>query len=302
MLFDHFLIVDWSAKSAPSPARPSRDAIWVAEGRAGQKRISTRYLRTRYQCVDFLRRRLRRNVKRGRRTLLGMDVIYAYPEGLAKALRLKEKPGWKAIWKLWRELIKDDAKNRNNRFLVGAELNRRIKAPLGPFWGVPTGQSGIFLGPKKDFGYPVVTKRANLAERRRVEARCPGMQPTWKLAYTGSVGSQGLMGIPYLHDLRFGDEQLAPHSKVWPFETDFTAEPLGGADDLILHAEIWPSLVDRPKRDKIPDREQVRYYLRWLLEHQAAGTLGELFNLPEGLTPKDHKRCVREEGWVLGVR
>ena len=31
----------------------------------------------------------------------------------------------------------------------------------------------------------------------------------------------------------------------------------------VVFAEIWPSLIPRPKKDSIPDREQVKVYLQW---------------------------------------
>lgn len=299
--FDRFIVVDWSARNAPSPAKPHKDAIWVAEGKADGKRITVKYFRTRQSCFLYLTKRLRTFVKAKERTLLGWDISLAYPCGTAKAMGLKQKPGWKSIWELLRRLIKDSPKNKNNRFAVGGELNRRIGASMGPFWGVTAYQSGIFLGPKKDFSYPVITKRAELDEYRIVETRHKSIQPGWKLAYTGSVGSQVLMGIPYLYQLRFEDELLRNHSLVWPFESGFTTDPLGPTKDLILHAEIWPSLVERPRKDKIPDREQVKAVLNWLRNHQDEGTLATLFDTPSGLTKKQIKTCVKEEGWILGA-
>lgn len=300
MPFDHFIVIDWSARSAPSPAKPHRDAIWLCEGAATDVRKKTKYFRTRIDCYNYLVQRLERLVEAEKRVLVGFDLNFAYPKGTAKAMRLKEKPRWRAIWELLHQLVEDDKKNRNNRFRVGGDLNRRIKAPLGPFWGVPSGQSGIFLGPKKDFTYPVVTKRASLAERRLVETRHAKMQPGWKLAYTGSVGSQAIMGIPYLYRLRFLEKKLKDHGCVWPFESGFSPDPLSAAQDLILYTEIWPSLVDRPKKDKIPDREQVRVYLDWLRRRQAANRLAKLLDRPAGLTDEQVRDCVREEGWVLG--
>lgn len=303
MQFDRFLMVDWSAKSSPSPKKPSKDAIWVAEGTSSDSDlVTTTYFRTRRACFDFLQNRLHDSVRNKLKTLVGLDIIYGYPAGFFATLKLKEQPEWRAIWQLIATLIKDDEHNRNNRYLVGGELNRRTKASLGPFWGVPVGQSGIFLGSKKDFTYPIVTKRGTLAEKRLVEQRCPGMQPAWKLAYNGSVGSQGLMGIPYLYQLRFTDPVLVEHSKVWPFDTGFTDSPLSEPEDLILHAEIWPSLIERPRLDEIPDREQVVNLVNYLRERQRAGTLAELFDTPAGLKRRQLKTCVREEGWVLGVR
>ncbi len=301
MLFDRFIVVDWSARSSPSPAKPTKDAIWLANAKVASGEITTLYFRTRAACYAYLQSELLQAVDRKERTLLGLDVIYAYPAGFAKALGLKKSPPWKAIWQLLSDLVADDENNYNNRFEVGGDLNRRCRAALGPFWGVPAGQSGIFLGAKKDFDYPVITKKAVLAEKRRVETRCPGMQSAWKLAYTGSVGSQGLTALPYLYKLRFGDATLAKHSLVWPFETGFTAEPLATEDQLILHAEIWPSLVARPGKDLIPDREQVQSVARWLMQQQAEEKLLPLFDVPSKLDKKDRKICEREEGWVLGV-
>ena len=109
------------------------------------------------------------------------------------------------------------------------------------------------------------------------------------------------MGIPYLHKLRFQEPKLSEISLVWPFESGFTSDPLADTNAQILYTEIWPSLVERPKKDKIPDREQVRTYLSWLRIQQAASTLGNYFDTPTGLTKKDIKACINEEGWVLGA-
>lgn len=301
MPFDHFIVVDWSARNAPSPVKPHKDAIWLSEGGAKSKRKVTKYFRTRQRCFQYLVKRLGTLAKAGACVFVGFDLSFAYPAGFAKALKIKEKPAWKAIWETIHLLIKDDERNQNNRFQVAAELNRRINTPLGPFWGVPAGQSGIFLGAKKDFSFPIKTKKRFLAEKRMVERRHAGMQSAWKLAYTGSVGSQALMGIPYLYKLRFLEEQLRDISLVWPFETGFSTDPLGANGAQIVYAEIWPSLVDRPKKDEIPDREQVRCYLDWLRAMQAENCLKDLFDVPDLLSKKEVKMCINEEGWILGA-
>ncbi|MEM6773077.1 MAG: hypothetical protein AAF597_21050 [Bacteroidota bacterium] len=179
-------------------------------------------------------------------------------------------------------MIIDQPDNYNNRFTVGAELNRMISMGSGPFWGVPSGQSGIFLGSRKDFSYPVVNKRVVLPERRLVEQRVAKMQPAWKLAYTGSVGSQTLLGLPHLLALTHQSEVLQQTAAVWPFDTAF-AELIPAQGPLTLHAEIYPSLLDLPGKDKIPDREQVRYFVKWLQREQQAGRLAEWLAGPEGL-------------------
>jgi hypothetical protein len=295
--FTHFIAIDWSARNKPSPAKPSKDAIWLAEATAAG-RVNTRYFRTRAACYTYLERRLVR--LRHQRVLVGWDFAFGYPRGLRRALRLKEKPPWRAIWNFIRDHVEDRVDNRNNRFAVGALLNERIRAGGGPFWGVPVGQSGIFLGSRRDFSYPVRTKQGPLEERRLVERLHPRMQPPWKLAYTGSVGSQTLLGIPYLCRLR-DHEKLRDVSRIWPFETtEGDVEGRRSAGARIIHAEIYPSLLSLPKRDGIPDREQVREYVRWLQRRQEGGDLTGLLRRPWGEDAAVHGRVVRQEGWVLG--
>ncbi|NJB86977.1 hypothetical protein GGR26_002754 [Lewinella marina] len=293
--FDHFITIDWSARNSPSPAKPSKDAIWIAEATA-RGRIRCTYFRTRHACHEYLLQRLIR--LRKKRVLVGWDFSFGYPKGLAKALRLKQKPAWRAIWDLISELVEDGPDNGNNRFCVGARLNERIMAPSGPFWGVPVGQSGIFLGSKCDFDYPVPTRKGPLPERRHVETLNLRLQPAWKLAYTGSVGSQALLGIPCVRFLR-DHEKLRTVSRVWPFE-----EVAGGADAgaVIVHAEVYPSLLTIPRqKGQILDREQVRRHVAWLQEEQRAGTLGRYLDRPWGPGSKLHKRVTGHEGWVLGL-
>ncbi len=296
LAFDHFIAVDWSARNKPSPAQPARNAIWVAEASAtpdSYRGIRVHYFRTRQACCEYLEARLIR--LSGKRVFVGWDFSFGYPKGLAKALKLPGKPAWRAIWDYWSELIRDDAGNGNNRFHVGARLNEEIQAPSGPFWGVPVGQSGIFLGSKRDFEFPVPTRKCFLRERRLVEALNRRMQPAWKMAYAGSVGSQALLGIPRVRALR-DHERLREVSCVWPFET------AGDAGARVVHAEIYPSLLSLPRRKgDIPDREQVRGYVRWLREQQAAGMLATLLDRPWGPDEKVHKRVTRHEGWVVGV-
>lgn len=262
--------------------------------------MTTRYFRTRAACIDFVTRRLEKLHQSGKRVLVGWDFVFGYPKGLAKALKLTKKPAWKRIWKLLARLILDHPDNGNNRFTVGAELNRRISVGSGPFWGVPIGQSGIFLGAKKDFSYPVINKRAVLAEKRLVEQRVPKMQPGWKLAYAGSVGSQALLGIPRVFELCFGNKKLRKASYVWPFETKFAKQLPEGP--VVIHAEIYPSLLPLSGKDKIADQAQVKTYVRWLQSEQTAGNLSDWLAAPATLTKQQRKQVLRHEGWVLGVR
>ncbi len=311
MLFDDYLIIDWSAAGKPSPAKPSKDAIWVGHARSEDAvRIETTYYRTRRSAMGAITNLLLELTARNRRVLLGIDAAYAYPHGTNAALGGGGDNAWHTTWQLIAGLIEDDANNANNRYKVAAELNRRMGAPAGPFWGCPASSSGAFLVPKRGFSYPVITAdRQVLAERRIVETRYRRMQPAWKLAYTGSVGSQTLTAIPYLHGLRFQHETLGLTSRVWPFETGFSTDPLGEIErteptprPLILHAEIYPSLVSRPGTDPIPDREQVICLARHLRRLDRENRLGGLLDRPANLAPQELEMVLQEEGWVLGVR
>ena len=292
-LFDYFFTIDWSARNKPSPARPTKDAIWLAEAKANGP-VATHYFRTRHACATYLEQRLLE--LREQRVLVGWDFAFGYPQGFAEALGLTDKPAWRAVWDYLTTLIHDHPDNSNNRFHVGAQLNQRIGVAAGPFWGVAAGQESAHLGPKRDFMYPVVTKQAVLAERRLVDTLHPRMQPAWKLAYTGSVGSQSLLGIPILRRLR-DHPQLEKLSRVWPFEAG------GGAAGAmqIVHAEIYPSLLSRPGLDAIPDREQVSTYTAWLQARQRAGELARLLDRPWGDNAAVHRQVIEHEGWVLGV-
>lgn len=298
--FDYFIAVDWSSRAKPSPRKPARDAIWVAQAPAGG-RTSVRYFRTREECTRYLEKRLVALLKKGKRVFIGWDFCFGYPKGLAKALRLKKDQPWLRIWERLSTLMRDRTDNRNNRFIVAGELNQKISMGSGPFWGVPAGQSGIFLGTKKDFTYPVVNKRAMLRERRLVEKRVRKMQPAWKLAYVGSVGSQTMLGIPRVLELTFAHEKLAKHSHVWPFSTAFD-QNIPESGPCILHSEIYPSMLKLTGKDKIPDREQVKTYVTWLAKEQSAGRLINYLKGPQDLSGKERKRVLKHEGWVFGIK
>jgi len=133
-----------------------------------------------------------------------------------------------------------------------------------------------------------------------VEERVPKMQPGWKLAYAGSVGSQALLGLPRLYQLREGNKtsKYGPHL-IWPFETKFNRKfPKGTC---AVHAEIYPSMIALRGKDEITDRAQVKAYVHWLREEQNNGRLDGWLAGPKDLSKKDRKKVLRHEGWVLGV-
>jgi hypothetical protein len=307
-LFDVYMAVDWSARSVPGPARPTRDALWVAEALAPEfdtaDHSGETYWRTRRACLVHLHARLRHHLNKGRRVLLGFDFCFGYPAGFAAALGLTDdaKP-WRCIWDELTSMVEDSPANANNRFAVAAALNRRCAGPMpGPFWGCPVGNSVPPL-PARNPGFPHRVQQGLVLEQFRQTERCgSGGQPVWKLYGSGSVGGQTLLGIPAVCRLR-DDPEFAALSRVWPFETGFTPTPLSGQRPGIVYAEIYPALVAHRLDPALPirDQAQVRAMVRWLADLDAEHLLSRLFMAPNRLSASALTVCVTEEGWVLGA-
>jgi len=188
-MFDTFVIVDWSAASQP---KTGRDSIWIcAVDRAGSERLIENP-HTRHRAKNLLGELLSDATARGERILLGFDFPFGYPAGFAQRLGLNAAPPWRAVWDEIASCLKDAENNQNDRFTVAAEFNRRVSNGSFPFWGCPVRFKHEFLGPKHHNGHAV----GGLAEKRLIDCWMVGAQPCWKLAYTGSVGSQSLTGIP----------------------------------------------------------------------------------------------------------
>ena len=210
-LFDAYLIVDWSAAKQPTTGP---DSIWWALARRDDRSVAvaeTANPPTRAEAARQLASTLAGEFAEGRRVLVGFDFPFGYAAGTAARLG-GEEADWKTIWTVIDELLEDGEDNANNRFRVGAELNRRLTGEAFPFWGHD--------GAHED---PHLVRRArrphgpnDLAERRLCEARLKGTQPAWKLAYTGSVGSQTLTGIPRVKQL-LDDPEIGAFLSVWPF-------------------------------------------------------------------------------------
>jgi uncharacterized OB-fold protein len=299
--------VDWSASNVPGPARPRPDAIWVGQsGPAGEPARET-YFRTRDAAVQHVASTLERLVAAQHRVLVGFDFPYGYPSGLARSLGLAgPTPAWAQTWTELSRRIADDATNASNRFEVASDLNARIApAAPGPFWGCPPNRGTSTLSPTGP-GFPYrVDDVVVLGRLRLADARMSGVQEVWKLLGTGSVGSQALVGIPRVHWLRH-HPSLQHVSRVWPFETGFTSNPAPAEGPFVLHAEIWPGIVnarlDQEIRETnaIRDQAQVRLMCRWAAELDREGQLGAQFDVPHGLTPAEIQQVVEEEAWILG--
>lgn len=317
--FETILILDFSARSAPSPARPAADALWLGRKTANRPAVAT-YHRTRAEVFEELAVLLANEIGRGRRVLLGVDFALGYPLGFANAAGLSGRgPAWRRAWGYLAEHIQDGPDNANNRFAVAAALNQRCAQTTrskpgaaevnsggggggGPFWGCPPTRAGAWLSPRRS------GMDSPLPRRRFVEQRTPSAHEVWKLYTTGSVGSQTLLGIARLAHLR-EHPAIKKHLHLWPFETGFTAPPLRKKQPGVVIAEVYPSLINDQadallkSRVDVTIRDQAQVLA--LAEHFATldrtGRLAAYFDTPADLSPSDAKRCIDEEGWVLGV-
>lgn len=281
-LFDRHIVVDWSARNAPTTGA---DSIWIAHR---DERGTTTFSNppTRHAAVRELEDLL--TAGSGRRTLLAVDASLGYPSGSAAWFGLEGSPPWRAMWQtLERELVDDD-RNRSNRFEVAADLNRRGGDRPAPFWGRHAANEIVGLTVTKPASFPV-------DEYRTCDAllRSAGAHPAspWQLLGVGSVGSQSLTLIPVLERLR-----RRHGAEVWPLSTGLSVPEVGPGSVVI--AEIWPTAfdVDLPIH-WVRDAAQVYGVARRLADADREGALGSWF------TPvvDDASPIEREEGWILGI-
>ncbi|HAA90867.1 MAG TPA: cobalamin biosynthesis protein CbiG [Rhodospirillaceae bacterium] len=292
MLFDEYIMVDWSAAGSP---RAGPDSIWIAilnRHRAGRRLAPLRNPRTRWEATRWLGNHLAKSINSGRRSLVGFDFPFGFPAGTAAGVSLAGLP-WRNFWQLLSDGLCDDDENRNNRFDLAENLNRKLSGDAFPFWGNVREETRRYLvrRGRRPHG------EGEVAERRLIDLRVPGAQPVWKLAGIGSVGSQALTGIPKVWALR-RDPRLAMKSHIWPFETGLRYDP----GPQIIFAEIYPSLfpirkiVGKPK-----DAAQVAATVRALAVADETGRLESLFAADPELTATEKAAVEREEAWILGV-
>jgi hypothetical protein len=297
--FDCYVIVDWSASNKPNTGA---DSIWYCQAlRSGDcvEVSSPRNPPTRCEAIEEIRGLLRQCKARGYMTLVGFDFPYGYPAGFAFALGLKKKPAWRAVWNELLSQIKDAPDNSNNRFEVAASLSRRISAEDFPFWGCPPRKACKNLAARRSRKHG----QHDLREFRLTERRIRGPQSAWKLYGAGAVGSQALIGISYVAKLR-DDNDLACVSRVWPFEVGLDRLVAREKRDwLILHAEIYPSIVRAdPKPNEVRDSAQVRTLASCFARADEMGTLSRLFWGPLCASAEELSTVQAEEGWILGVQ
>ena len=205
--FDRFVFVDWSANSTP---KTGKDSIWVAEASTGTD-ISLRNPSTREAATRRVLGILRKAVEQRQRVLVGFDFAYSYPLPVLRHLASSHGPAdFTDLWEAAHSRIQDSGDNSNDRYSFAAWANEHwFKEHY--YWGFPSRSHAEpwLLGTRTD---------TKLPEFRLAESNSPGTQPTRKLAYSGSVGSQTLLGMRRLYELRH-DPVLCRHSReseeVW---------------------------------------------------------------------------------------
>jgi len=285
-------MVDWSASSKPNKGKNS---IWIAIGRAGGH-LFVSNVSTRDKAVRRIEQLVKGCLRYTGRVLVGFDFAFGFPDGFSeKAWPGIPGKGWEKSWKGLMAEVKDDNQVKDNgfdRFAIAAKMNERVAGgggKSGPFWGCPVKSN--WISPRKPNPFP-----PNLERLRVTESKMPGVQETWKLFAPGSVGSQTLVGIPRVADLRFN--RFRENSEVWPFETGFTT-----GNKKVVFAEIWPGTVGDAVRtapiNQIRDAVQVQAMVEWCVRKDDEGKLANEFEWrSSGEPPK--KSVLDEEGWILG--
>lgn len=300
-MFDVFISIDWSASGTPSPAKPSANAIWLGYRDVGGKAYE-KYFRTRYECLSFLRSTLHSAVDNSQKVMIGYDFNFGFPQGLASSMGYTDREtSWEFLWKYLHHHIEDSSDNRNNRFRVAHSINTLISNFPGPFYGTPTSQQTPNLA-STGCPFPYHAPTSLLSSKRICEEATPRSQPVWKLLGIGSVGSQTLVGIPALYSL-WQDILLKQHTQIWPFTTNFQFPAINSSDPLIVHCELWPSIVPSHYLKDLPikDQSQVEAVVSWLYDMQQRNTLSDLFTPPSSLSLSDIQTICCEEGWMIGA-
>jgi precorrin-8X/cobalt-precorrin-8 methylmutase len=289
-------MVDWSAASAP---RLGRDSIWIATAERGAERGTGKAarrtalvnLRTRAEAAGWLEARLAALAAKGR-VLAGFDFPFGYPAGTAARLGLNGT-AWRSLWIELANTIADGADNANNRFDVAEDWNRRICNEAFPFWGNVREEQRRHLLRRGCRAHGP----GDLPRRRLADARVPGAHPVWQLAGNGSVGSQALLGIPRVWQIRHAPA-LEKIAAIWPFETGLA----DSAGKRVILAESYPSLVKAKRLARLPkDAGQVAAMVEAFAQADAAGELPAWFRGDPELSAAERAAIEQEEAWILGL-
>ena len=288
-MFDAGLVIDWSARSTPSPKTPVADAIYAC-GFTQAEVDHPQYFRTRHACFAACITAIDAALARGEVFFLGFDFSFGYPMGFVPAVTGQVDA--KSIWHYFKRHVQDGQDNSNNRFAVADQINARLSG-VGPFWGCPANQQFDHLPHKgsarRDHGF---------GEYRATEIASKTAQSSWKLFTTGSVGSQAVLGMTYLAKLmdRYG---AAAH--FWPFDGGIPSR-----GPTLVVAEIYPSLFSQPS-----DADLRRLYDTEIFQIKDACQVWRTADHLRQMTSDEWQGIhgcdqisdprIQAEGWIVGV-
>jgi hypothetical protein len=293
-LFNAYVIVDWSA-AAKAGVGADPIVIGVLKRDVRFRLAFESYApATRMEAEKRLGLILDDLKKRNERALLGFDFPLGFPRGLAGALKLGGAP-WQAVWDYLDKMVKDKADNTNNRFGVGAEINRRTTEGPFPFWGCPPRDTLTTLQPKRPHDHGP----DDLPEFRYADQAVKGAS-IWKLYYAGAIGGQAILGIPVLKRLKKARGEAV---KVWPFETGWkavTPADLDGAEALAVEVQLGLQPVT-PQPGESKELAQVRGLAERIARLDEAGKLGAALAAPNTAAEAEVAAVEQQEGWILNV-
>jgi hypothetical protein len=288
-MFDRVIVADWSASAKPTSK--GKDAIWIGQAGPGTEAGQPRHVPSRAEAERAIAAMLGRALAAGQRALVGLDFAFGYPAGFAA--RLTGRAEAAAVWAELALRIEDGPDNTNNRFHVAAGINAAFGG-AGPFWGRPPTLPLPTL-PTHRPPLPDGLARHRIVEARLRAASGPGqaVKSVWQIFYTGSVGGQVLVGLPFLHRLKL---RFGAGIAVWPFEPP---------DAPLVVAEVYPALIDRAvavsDAHPVKDAKQAQLLAEALAGLADGGGLAPLFTLPADLAAGERRAVCAEEGWILGT-
>ena len=292
-LFDSFVIVDWSAASHAED-RPRQHLDLPPCDRDGAETLlenpPTRHAREDAARANCSRMRRRAASACCSGSIFRSAIPPASPRGSGSPA-----PPWRAVWDEIAALLEDDENNRNNRFdgrrrVQPARVRRRVSV-----LGLPGAASPTNFSARSTI---TATPRDGLAEKRLIDTWMVGAQPCWKLAYTGSVGSQALTGIPVVRALR-DDPRWADRARIWPFETGLAAARCGA--DRVRRGLAVLVAAYRRRLGPPKDKAQVRTVAAHFRRADRTGELARWFAGDPDLTAEQRRIVETEEAWTLGV-
>jgi hypothetical protein len=296
-LFNAYVIVDWTAASKPGTgADQVRIGVLKRDVRF-RLTFEGQVVATRAEAEKRLALILDDLKKRGERAFIGLNFPLGFPRGLAEALKLNGDAAtfrpWAGMGDYLDKMVKDKADNTNNRFGVGAEINRRTTGGPFPFWGCPPRDALTTLQPKRVHEHGA----GDLPEFRATDLAVKGGS-IWKLYYAGSIGGHAILGIPMLRRLK-----KTRSIKLWPFETGWKTVAEADLDGVeALAAEVRLGLMPSAT---LPGEAKELAPVRGMAERVArldeAGKLGAALAAPKDAPEAEVAAVEGEEGWILNV-